>query len=80
MTEKREYVIFIDKKPYLGELDETEKSNYGGEGWNVQNKIERNKLGVGVEGQSPKIIYGWRCLKSEIERIVTRISDVSSSF
>ena len=71
------FVIYINHKPYLGESEETEKADYGGEGWHVHNHSERNVLKFGDIGDKPKTIVGVRCLKSEIDRIMTRMKDGS---
>lgn len=69
--------IFIDGLPYLGETDETEQADYGGGGWHVANHYTRNVLGIGKKHDQPKVIVGYTCLKSEIDRIITRLRDGS---
>lgn len=73
----KSYTIRIDGAPYLGESEETERSDYGGEGWHIQNKIERNKLILGDWTEKPKEIIGARNLRSHIDRIITRINEGS---
>lgn len=66
------YHIYIDIYPYLGESEETEKCDYGGEGWHISNHMERNKLILGEVTDKPKLIVGELGLKSQMDRIITR--------
>jgi len=61
----------------MGESAEVEKCDYGGNGWQVKNHIERNKLLFGKVTDNAKLITGETCLKSELERIIARIRDGS---
>lgn len=71
----RFYFIHVDGRPYLGEdPDRTIPANVGGEGWQVSNHQAVNELVFGEKGQDPKVITGERGLRSEVDRIVTRIT------
>lgn len=69
------YTIRVDGAPYLGESKETEKADYGGNGWHIKNKIERNKLILGDLTDRPMEIVGVINLGSHIERILARLQD-----
>ncbi|MFA6270297.1 MAG: hypothetical protein WC657_03755 [Candidatus Paceibacterota bacterium] len=59
----------------MGESEEVENCDYGGEGWHVRNHMQRNKLLFGKVLDKPKLITGYICLKSELERILSRVRE-----
>ena len=65
-----EWTISVNGMAYMGESDETEAADYGGEGWHVSNHYRVNLLEFSGD-TSPKVIEGHRNLKSHIDKIVT---------
>ena len=69
------YFITVDGKYYAGESENTEQSDYGGDGWNVNSHNRRNKLSFANNEHEANIIEGSIHLKSHIGRILSRIKD-----
>jgi hypothetical protein len=78
----RFYYIYMHRKgdnkqlyPYLGEIEETEKMDYGGGGFYVHNHNERNVIAFGDVAQKPYQMEGTRNLASHIHRILLRLRE-----
>jgi hypothetical protein len=69
------YQIIVNGKYYAGESTESEQSDYGGNGWHVNNHGSRNKLLFTDNESTTNIIEGRRNLRSHIDRIMSRIDD-----
>ena len=63
-------IIKINDLNYCGESQETYPCDYAGNGWHTSNHNELNKLKMGNE--SAKEIFGFRCIRSEIDKIFRR--------
>lgn len=68
-------IIRIDGKYYAGEASETYHTDTGTDGWYTLNKCELNKLAFADSIGGAKLITSVRGLKSELERIMTRVYD-----
>lgn len=79
------YTIWAHKKsfqhgesnylPYMGETEEVESADYGGNGWHVANHNTRSVIKFGEWTDTPYEIGGETNLKSHIERICKRLRE-----
>ena len=79
----KNYVIYVDEKPYQGEDPEntyaTNKDAWSSNSFHTTH-YDLNVLLFGGEGQAPKIITGNRGLKNAIEMILRRVEDKCLDF
>lgn len=73
----KQYVIYVNQKPYMGE--DPEQTYGGGDCWSNKSfhtkPQDLNILKFGGGGDTPKLIFGIRGLRSEIDRIARRVED-----
>lgn len=71
------YNIYIDERPYMGE--DPNNTYSGGDCHSNQSfhthRVTLNKLLIGNKSDTPKVIYGTRGIKNELERIIRRVDD-----
>lgn len=67
-----EYYIFVNGQAYSGESDDVYVSDYGGNGWHINNHKEATVLLFGGE---PHKIEGNINLKSHLNKILKRSRD-----
>ena len=68
------FCISVNGRPYLGESDETTAVFPRATGWTGKSPATRTRIKLGDFLSGPgKLITGRRCLRSEIDRILTEM-------
>lgn len=70
-THLQSFYISVNGRPYMGESDETVDASSRWTGWTGKSPAKRSRIKLGEFLSGPgKEIYGRRCLRSELERIL----------